>query len=175
MLVIESAAHARRRGAEAAIEVAGSGSSSDAVHMTAPARDGAGAARAMRAALHDAGVAPADVDFVSAHGTGTVYNDAMEMAAIGAVFAGRAPRVPVNSIKGAIGHALAAAGSFEAIMCARVLQTGMIPPTAGCEELDPACALDVVHGAARRHPVRVAMSTSSAFAGNNAAIVLRCV
>jgi 3-oxoacyl-[acyl-carrier-protein] synthase II len=173
LLVVESAAHARRRGAAADVEVAGTGLSGDAVHMTAPARDGAGAARAMRAALRDAGMAPPEVDFVSAHGTGTVYNDAMEMAALAAVFGEGAARVPINSIKGAIGHTLAAAGSFEAIMCVRVLRDGVIPPTAGCEELDQACALDVVRGAPRTHAVRVALSTSSAFAGNNAAIVLR--
>lgn len=173
MLVVESAPHARARGAATDIEVAGCGLSSDAVHMTAPARDGAGAARAMRAALRDAGVAPHEVECVSAHGTGTVYNDAMEMAALAAVFGEALPRIPVNSIKGAIGHTLGAAGSFEAIMCARILREGVIPPTAGCEELDPACALDVVRGAARRQPVRIALSTSSAFAGNNAAIILR--
>ena len=130
-------------------------------------------ARAMRSALRAAQLAPTDVDFISAHGTGTVYNDAMEMAAIGAVFGEAAARIPVNSIKGAIGHTLGAAGSFEAIMCARILRDGVVPPTAGCEQLDPACRLDIVRGGARRQPVRVALSTSSAFAGNNAAIVLR--
>jgi 3-oxoacyl-[acyl-carrier-protein] synthase II len=173
MLVVESAAHARARGVALDVEVAGCGLSSDAVHMTAPARDGAGAARAMRAALRDAAVLPHQVDFVSAHGTGTVYNDAMEMAALAAVFGEAAPGLPVNSIKGAIGHTLGAAGSFEAIMCAQVLREAVIPPTAGCEQLDPACALNVVRGAPRRQPVRIALSTSSAFAGNNAAIVLR--
>ena len=127
----------------------------------------------MRSALRAAQLAPTDVDFISAHGTGTVYNDAMEMAAIGAVFGEAAARIPVNSIKGAIGHTLGAAGSFEAIMCARILRDGVVPPTAGCEQLDPACGLDIVRGGARRQPVRVALSTSSAFAGNNAAIVLR--
>ena len=97
----------------------------------------------------------------------------MEMAALGTVFGEAVPRLPVNSIKGAIGHTLGAAGSFEAIMCTRVLRDGVIPPTAGCEQLDPACALDVVRGAARRQAVRIALSTSSAFAGNNAAIVMR--
>lgn len=173
VLVVEAAEHARARGLQPSIEVAGTALSGDAVHMTAPARDGAGAARAMRAALADAGVAAGDVDFISAHGTGTVYNDAMEIAAIGAAFGEAAPRIPVNSIKGAIGHALAAAGSFEAILCARVLESGAIPPTAGCEQLDPACGLDVVRGAARTRDVRVAVSTSSAFAGNNAALVVR--
>jgi 3-oxoacyl-[acyl-carrier-protein] synthase II len=173
ILVVESAAHAEARGAPLQIEVAGSGLSSDAVHMTAPARDGAGAARAMRAALRDAGVTPHEIEFVSAHGTGTVYNDAMEGAALTAVFGEATPRLPVNSIKGAIGHTLAAAGSFEAILCARALREGLIPPTAGCVDLDPSCSLDVVRGAPRRLALRLALSTSSAFAGNNAAIVLR--
>lgn len=172
LVVVESAAHAERRGAAAAVEVAGAGLSADAVHMTAPARDGAGAARAMRAALADAGVGPDAVDVISAHGTGTVFNDAMEMAAIPGVCGAAAIRVPVSGIKGAIGHTLAAAGAFEAVLCARILREGVVPPTAGCEELDPACALDVVRGAARRVDARVALSTSSAFAGNNAAVVL---
>ena len=172
MLVIEEVEHARARGARVDVEVDGSGLAGDATHMTAPARDGAGAARAMRAALADAGVTPNAVDFVSVHGTGTVYNDAMEMAAIASVFGAATGRVPLNSIKGAIGHTLAAAGAFEAIMCAQVLRTGLIPPTVNCEQPDAAHGLDVVLGAPRRHPVQRALSTSSAFAGNNAAIVL---
>lgn len=173
LLIVESLAHARQRGVEPDVEICGTALSGDAVHMTAPARDGAGAARAMRAALADAGLSPGDVDFVSAHGTGTVYNDAMEIAAIAAVFGEAAARLPVNSIKGAIGHTLGAAGSFEAIMCARVLREGVIPPTAKCEQLEADCPLDVVLGEPRRAPVRVALSTSSAFAGNNAAIAFR--
>jgi len=173
LVVVESAAHARRRGAAAAIEVAGTGLSGDAVHMTAPARDGAGAARAMAAALADAGLDAGAVDVVSAHGTGTVYNDAMEMAALARVLGAAVGRVPVHGIKGAIGHTLAAAGSFEALLCARMLRDGLVPPTAGCEQLDPACALDVVRATPRRLAARVALSTSSAFAGNNAALVLR--
>jgi len=173
MLVVESAAHADGRGARPAVEVAGSGLSGDATHMTAPARDGAGAARAMRAALADAGAEPADVDFISAHGTGTVYNDAMEIAAISAVFGAVAARIPVNSIKGAIGHTLGAAGSFEAILCARVLTEGVIPPTVHCDDLDADCPLDIVRGAPRTVSATTVLSTSSAFAGNNAALVLR--
>ena len=173
VLVVESLGHARARGARDDVEVAGTGLSGDAVHMTAPARDGAGAARAMRAALADAGIAPAAVDFISAHGTGTVYNDAMEIAAIAAVFGEAAARIPVNGIKGAIGHTLGAAGSFEAIMSVHILREGLIPPTANCEQLDAACPLDIVRGAPRRQPVRTVLSTSSAFAGNNAAVVLR--
>jgi 3-oxoacyl-(acyl-carrier-protein) synthase len=175
MLVIEERERARARGASTDVEVIGTGLAGDASHMTAPARDGAGAARAMRMALADAGVAPHAIDFISAHGTGTIYNDAMEMAAIRSVCGEGAGRIPVNSIKGAIGHTLGAAGSFEAIMCAQILRTGVIPPTVNCEQIDPACQLDIVTGAPRRQSVRTILSTSSAFAGNNAAIVLRGV
>ncbi len=173
MVVVEAAAHATRRGARADVAIAGAGLSADAVHMTAPARDGAGAARAMCVALADAELGADAVDVISAHGTGTVFNDAMEMAAVRAVCGAAAPRVPVSGIKGAIGHTLAAAGTFEAVLCARILREGLVPPTAGCDEIDPACPLDVVRGAPRRVDARVALSTSSAFAGNNAAIVLR--
>jgi len=173
VVIVEELEHARRRGVPVAVEVAGAGAAGDATHMTAPARDGSGAARAMRMALADAGMTAADVDFVSAHGTGTVFNDAMESVAIAGILGDRARSVPVNSIKGAIGHTLAAAGSFEAILCALILRTGRIPATANCEQLDPSCGLDVVMGSPRVQPVRCALSTSSAFAGNNAAIVLR--
>jgi len=172
ILIVEEREHARRRGARVDVEVVGSGLAGDATHMTAPARDGSGAARAMRAALRDAGVAADAIGFISAHGTGTIYNDAMEIAAIGSVFAQHAARIPLNSIKGAIGHTLAAAGAFEAVMCAQVLRTGVIPATCGCEQIEPGCRLDVVRGVPRRQAVRTALSTSSAFAGNNAAIVL---
>jgi 3-oxoacyl-[acyl-carrier-protein] synthase II len=141
--------------------------------MTAPARDGQGAARAMRAALADAGVPVEEIGFVSAHGTGTVFNDAMEIAALRTVLGTRAASVPVNGIKGAIGHTLGAAGAFEAILCKLVLQHGLIPPTAGCRELDADNPLDIVRGTARRTEAQTVLSTSSAFAGNNAAIVLR--
>jgi 3-oxoacyl-[acyl-carrier-protein] synthase II len=171
ILVIEDAAHAARRGARVHARVLGVGAAGDAVHMTAPDREGAGAARAMEGALADAGLAPDAVEFVSAHGTGTPYNDAMEAVAIGRVLGRR--RVPVNSIKGAIGHTLGAAGAFEAVMSVLVLAEGVIPPTAGLATVDPACAaLDLVHGDARRVPARVALSTSSGFAGTNAALVL---
>jgi len=171
VLVVEAGEHARRRGARAQARLSGAGAAADATHMTAPDREGRGAARAMHAALADAGLAPASIDFVSAHGTGTVYNDAMEAVAIAGVFGQHA--VPVNSIKGAIGHTLGAAGALEAVMCVDVLRTGVIPPTAGFRELDPACAaLDVVHGAPRTRQVRAVLSTSSGFAGANAALVL---
>ncbi|HVM97124.1 MAG TPA: beta-ketoacyl-[acyl-carrier-protein] synthase family protein [Candidatus Acidoferrales bacterium] len=175
MLVVEELDHARARRVRCDVEVAGTGLAGDATHMTAPARDGSGAARAIRAALHDAGIAPEAIDFISAHGTGTIYNDAMEVAAIASVFGEAAALIPVNSIKGSIGHTLGAAGSFEAIMCVDVLRHSRIPPTVGCEQVDSACPLDIVRDATRRLEVRAALSTSSAFAGNNASIVLRRV
>jgi 3-oxoacyl-(acyl-carrier-protein) synthase len=171
VVVVESEEHARRRGAVAQARITGVGAAADATHMTAPDREGRGAARAMDAALADARRAPAAIDFVSAHGTGTVYNDAMEATAIGRVFGPRA--VPVNSIKGVIGHTLGAAGALEVVMCVDVLRTGVIPPTAGHGQLDPACTqLDVVSGQARSRAIRAVLSTSSGFAGANAALVL---
>jgi 3-oxoacyl-(acyl-carrier-protein) synthase len=157
-----------------AIELAGFGLSSDAHHLTGPDPTGGGLARAIRAALDDAGLGPEAVGFVSAHGTATVFNDLMEAKAIVDALGEHAPHVPVNSIKGAIGHSLAAAGAVEAILCALVLERELIPPTANLRERDPAVALDVVAGAPRQAPgVRVALSTSSGFGGINAALVLR--
>jgi 3-oxoacyl-[acyl-carrier-protein] synthase II len=171
VVVVEGAEHAARRGAPVRATLLGTGAAGDAVHMTAPDREGAGAARALAAALADAGIPASGVGFVSAHGTGTPYNDAMEAQALGRVFAPR--RVPVNSIKGAIGHTLGAAGAFEAVLCVQVMATGIVPPTVGLAAVDPVCAgLDLVHGEARRGEVAVAVSTSSGFAGTNAALVL---
>lgn len=172
-IVVESRAHAERRGATALAQVAGVGLAGDATHMTAPDRHGGGAARAMRQSMSAADVTAADIDFVSTHGTGTVYNDAMEMAALRTVLGERSRSVPANSIKGAIGHTLGAAGCFEAIMSVRAIAEDTIPPTAGCQRPDPNCELDVVVGTARHTTVRTVLSTSSAFAGNNAALILR--
>ena len=170
IVVVEEAGHAARRGARLLARLAGVGCAADATHMTAPDREGGGATRALLAALDDAGLTPAAVDFVSAHGTGTPYNDAMEAVALARVFG--AGRVPVNSIKGAIGHTLGAAGALEAVLCVETLARGVIPPTAALETVDPVCAvLDLVHGAPRRHAVGAAVSTSSGFAGTNAALV----
>src|SRR5262249_22189236 len=119
IVVVEEAVHAERRGATVRAQVLGTGAAADAVHMTAPDREGGGVVRAVLAALADAGLPPSAVDFVSAHGTGTSFNDAMEARALVRLFGERA--TPVNSIKGAIGHTLGAAGAFEAVLCAEVL------------------------------------------------------
>lgn len=170
-LVVEAEPHARARGARIRAFLDGYGLAADAVHMTGPDREGRGAARAMRAALDDAGLAPDAVDYVSAHGTATIFNDLMESKALGQVLGARA--VPVNSVKSALGHTLGAAGALEAVLCVHTLETGLIVPTPGLVEQDPEIALDVVHGRARQAAVRVALSTSSGFGGTNAALVFR--
>lgn len=171
VLVLESAAHAARRGRGPRAALTGAAAAGDAVHMTAPDRDGRGAAHAIRLALARAGRDATSIGFVSAHGTGTPYNDAMEARALAAVFG--AGGVPVNSIKGAIGHTLGAAGAIEAVLCVEVLGRGVVPATIGLESVAPECAaIDVVRGAARPADVAACVSTSSGFAGANAAIVL---
>lgn len=171
-LVLEREEHARARGARVRAVLAGYGDSSDAHHMTGPDPRGLGAARAMAAALADAGLGPDQVDAVSAHGTSTVFNDLMEHHALHALLGARAAAVPVNSIKGAIGHTLGAAGALEALLCVRQLEAQRLAPTAGHQQLDPQIQLDVVAGEARSAALQVLLSTSSGFGGTNAAIVL---
>jgi len=171
VLVVEDEEHAARRGATARARVLGAGAAADGVHMTAPDREGRGVVRAIGAALAQAGLAPSAVDFVSAHGTGTPFNDAMEARALVCLFGERG--VTVNGIKGAIGHTLGAAGAFEAVVCVETIARGVVPPTAGLREIDPACAgLDLVCDEPRSQDARVAVSTSSGFAGANAALAL---
>jgi 3-oxoacyl-[acyl-carrier-protein] synthase II len=174
LLLLESEARALRRGAKILATIAGYGSASDAHHMTRPDPEGRGLGRAVEAALREAGREPSDVGFVSAHGTGTTFNDAMEEAALAHVFGAKARTVPVNGIKGAIGHTLGAAGALEAILCVLVLARQRVPPTAGHSASRADSPLAVVSGAplSPERPVRVALSTSSAFSGTNAAHVL---
>lgn len=155
-----------------AARVAGWGLSSDANHLTGPDPTGSGVARAVEQALADAGLGPAQVDAVNAHGTATVFNDRMEGQALRRVFGARAGQVPVDSIKGAIGHTMAAAGVVEAILCAEVLRSGQLPATTGLRVPDPEIPLDLVQGAARAGDYRHVVSTSSGFGGVNAALVL---
>jgi 3-oxoacyl-(acyl-carrier-protein) synthase len=171
-LVIESEAHARARGARIRAFVDGYGVAADAVHMTGPDRQGRGAARAMEAALADAGRSAGDIGYVSAHGTATPFNDLMEAKALALVFGARAAATPINSIKSALGHTLGAAAALEALACVRTLETNLVPPTPGLQELDPEIALDVVRDRARPVAARVVLSTASGFGGTNAAVVL---
>jgi 3-oxoacyl-(acyl-carrier-protein) synthase len=149
----------------------GHASSSDGSHVAAPDPDGRGLEHAVRGALGAAGVGGDAVDFVSAHGTGTPLNDRIETAVLRRVLGARAGAVPVNSIKGALGHTMGAAATLEAIMCLLASRDGVVPGTAGYEEPDPACDLDV-RGAARAARPRVSLSTSLGFGGCNAALVL---
>jgi 3-oxoacyl-[acyl-carrier-protein] synthase II len=172
-LVLEEAEGARRRRAPIHAEVAGWGLSADAHHPTAPDPDGAGIAAAVRAALRMAGAGPGEVDHVNAHGTATGQNDIAEARALCAVLGRGTPRVAVASIKGMIGHCLGAAGAIEGFATAMSVRTGIVPPTAGLRDPDPGCELDLVRDAARRAEVRLAVSISAAFGGNNAAVALR--
>jgi 3-oxoacyl-[acyl-carrier-protein] synthase II len=168
MLVLEPAAAARRRGARIYAEVAGYGLSCDAHHMTAAHPEGEGAARAMVRALTDAGIHPAEVSYISAHGTGTPTNDRLEAIAVERVF-GAGTRVPISSIKSMLGHTMGAAAAIEAAVCALAVATDEIPPTVGLEE--PEGDLDYVPHEARRHRVEVAMNNAYAFGGSNASTV----
>ncbi len=174
VLVLETFEHAKARGARFAVELAGTGSSCDAFHMTAPDPAGSGAARAMQIALDDAGVGPHEIDFVNAHGTGTPHNDDAEWNALRQVFGERAGAIPLTSTKGAVGHLLGACGALEAVATACCLFHGRVHPTPGDGPLDEQCPVDLVLGRPRVvEPCRLALSVNLAFGGANAALVLR--
>jgi 3-oxoacyl-[acyl-carrier-protein] synthase II len=177
VLLLEEAEGAERRGAEALAEIAGYGATSDAYHLTAPEPDGGGAARAIELALCEAGLAPADVDYINAHGTSTPLNDRSETEAIKLGFGEAAKQVPISSTKSAIGHLLGAAGAVEAIATVEALRRRSAPPTLGYEQPDEGLDLDYVPAAAR--PLGngdgrlVALSNSFGFGGHNAVLCLR--
>jgi 3-oxoacyl-[acyl-carrier-protein] synthase II len=173
VVVLEPLARALSRGATIYAEVAGYGLSCDAHHMTAAHPEGDGAARAMRRALAESGLEPEDVDYISAHGTGTPTNDRLETIAVKRVFGEGAARVPMSSIKSMLGHTMGAASAIEAAVCALAVSTDRIPPTMNLVEPDPECDLDYVPNAARERRVGVAMNNAYAFGGNNASLILR--
>ena len=173
VLVLETAASASARGARVLGWLVGAGASCDAHHMTAPDPQGAGIARAVAAALTDAGLEAAAIDFVNVHGTGTPHNDAAEANMLRAVFGDRLPQLPLTSSKGAIGHYLGAAGAIEAVATMLCFLHGAVHPTPGEGAVDPAMGLDLVTGSARPLAgARFALSTNLAFGGTNAAIIL---
>ncbi|HEY1434466.1 MAG TPA: beta-ketoacyl-[acyl-carrier-protein] synthase family protein [Thermoanaerobaculia bacterium] len=172
LLVLEDAEHARRRGAPVVAEFRGYGVTSDAYHMTAPDPSGSAGGRTIAAALENAGVNAAEVDYVNAHGTATPQNDSAETAALKAALGDRARRIPVSSIKSMLGHCLCASGAIEAVATALTVRDGRVPPTIHYENPDPACDLDYVPNAAREQDVRVALSNSFAFGGNSSVVVL---
>ncbi len=173
MLVLEPLEAAQARGAHIYAEIAGFGMSSDAHHITQPSSGGA--ARAMRGALEDAGMAAELVGYINAHGTGTTANDSTETAAIREVFGGHADRLMVSSTKSMHGHTLGAAGAIEAVATVMAMQCGQIPPTANYTIPDPACDLDVVPNQMRQARVEAALSNSFAFGGLNAVLAFRRV
>ena len=172
MLVLEEWHHARARGATILAEMVGFGANADAADLTSP--DAASTAEAMRAALADARLTPAEIDYVSAHGTGTAMNDEVESAVIRSVFEG-SPMPLVSSVKGALGHSLGATGAVEAVMTVKALQDGLVPPTTNCTDPDPAFGLDFVTEGARRTAIRHALSNSFAFGGLNAVLAFSTV
>ena len=149
------------------------GASSDANHQVQPDDDGAGAARAIRWALDDAGIGPHEVDYINAHGTSTPLNDASETLAIKRTFGDLAYNVPISSTKSMIGHALGGAGGMEAVACVKTIVNGIIHPTINYTTPDPACDLDYVPNEARKADVRTVLSNSFGFGGQNACLVFR--
>jgi 3-oxoacyl-[acyl-carrier-protein] synthase II len=173
VLVLEEYEHAKRRSARIYAELAGYGMSSDAFHITAPAPEGDGAARAMVAALKSAEISPDDVDYINAHGSSTKANDTAESAAIETVFGEHARKLSVSSTKGTTGHCLGAAGAIEAVFTVLAIRDGIAPPTANYSTPDPTCRLDYTPNTARERKIRHAISNSFGFGGQNACIVFR--
>ncbi len=173
VLVLETLAHARARGAHIYAELLGYGASADAYHVTAPDPVGQGAARAMQRAMRSAGVTPQQVDYINAHATSTPAGDAAETLAIKAALGEYASTVAISSTKSMIGHLTGAAGAVEAVATIMGLKHGLIPPTINYETRDPACDLDYVPNVARPAPIQIALSNSFGFGGQNATLVFR--
>ncbi len=175
VLVLEEISHARKRSARIYAELAGYGLSSDSFHYTRPDPSGEGPSRAMLHALNDAGIAAEQIDYLNAHGTSTVPNDAIETLAIKKTFGLHSRNLPISASKSMLGHMLGAAGAVEAGVTALALQNGIIPPTINLENPDPACDLDYVPRQARTKSIRAALSNSLGFGGSNAALVLKVI
>ncbi len=170
ILVLEAEEHALARGADVLATIEGWGCSCNAWRITDSPPDGRGAAQSMEAALADAGITAAQVDYVNAHGTSTPQNDASESAALQRVFAGIP--VPVSSTKGHMGHLVAACGAVEAILCVAALRHGALPPTLNLDDPDPVCALTHIRGAPLRVDARVALTNAFGFGGSNGSLIL---
>jgi 3-oxoacyl-[acyl-carrier-protein] synthase II len=172
VIVLETEDHARRRGAPLLCELIGYGASADAFHMTAPSTDGDGAARAMKRALDDSGMAADEVQYINAHGTSTPTGDPVEVAAVKRVFGEHARKLMMSSTKSMTGHLLGAAGGLEAVVTALTLSRGVVPPTINLEKTDPQCDLDFVPNQARTQPVKAALSNSFGFGGHNVTLAM---
>ncbi|SHH06534.1 beta-ketoacyl-ACP synthase II [Virgibacillus chiguensis] len=173
ILVIEDLEKALERGAHIYAEIVGYGATGDAYHITAPAENGEGAARAMDMALNDATIAPNEVDYINAHGTSTALNDKFETAAIKTVLGDHANDVAISSTKSMTGHLLGAAGGVESVISVKAIEEGIIPPTINLEHPDPDCDLDYVPNRARKQHVQVVLSNSLGFGGHNVALLFK--
>ncbi len=172
ILILESYEHAVKRNANILAEIKGYGLTSDAYHITSPAPNGEGAARAIQRALESAGMSPQEIDYINAHGTATQYNDKFETAAIKTIFGEHASNVPISSTKSMTGHLLGAAGAIEAIACVKSIQENFIHPTINLTTPDPECDLDYVPNTGRKAKIDNVLSNSFGFGGHNACIVI---
>jgi len=173
VLMLENLALAQRRGADILAEIMGYGTSSDAFHITHPAKGGRGMTQAMRLALNKAGLKTREIDYINAHGTSTPLNDKLETKAIKAVFGKNAHHIPVSSTKSMTGHLIGGAGAVEAAICIMVIQQGVIPPTINLTHPDPECDLDYVPNVARQAKIATTLSNSFGFGGHNSVLVFR--
>ena len=173
IVVLEELEHAKARGARIYAELVGYGATADAFHITSPAEDGAGAARAMELAMEEAGVQPSEVEYINAHGTSTHHNDLFETRAIHKAFGDAAKNLVVNSTKSMIGHLLGAAGGVEFVTCVKSLEDGFIHQTVGTTEPDEECDLNYAIGAPIDKEIRYAMSNSLGFGGHNATLLVK--
>jgi 3-oxoacyl-[acyl-carrier-protein] synthase II len=172
-MVLESLTSARKRGARILAELAGYGANGDAHHITAPTEDGSGSARAIQLAMQSAGIVPEQIDYINAHGTGTVLNDLSETKAIKLALGETARRIPISSTKSMTGHMMGTTGALEVLFCVKTILSGMIAPTIHLDTPDPECDLDYVPFVARKKAVKVAMSNAFGFGGHNAVLVIR--
>ncbi|HXX49917.1 MAG TPA: beta-ketoacyl-ACP synthase II [Xanthobacteraceae bacterium] len=172
-VVLEEYEHARRRGARIYAELIGYGLSGDAFHITAPAEDGDGAFRCMTAAIRRAGISPAEIDYINAHGTSTPLGDEIELKAVERLVGNAAGNMAMSSTKSSIGHLLGAAGAVEAVFCLLAIRDGIVPPTLNLDNPSVATPIDLVPRAARQRPVNIALSNSFGFGGTNASLVFR--
>lgn len=173
ILVLEELSHAQKRGAHIYAELVGYGATADAYHITSPCEDGSGAAKAMEIAMREAGIEPAQIDYINSHGTSTHHNDLFETRAIRLAFGAHAENVQINSTKSMIGHLLGAAGGVEAIVCVKSIQDGFVHRTAGTKETDPECDLHYTIGGPVEKKITYAMSDSLGFGGHNAVLVFK--
>jgi 3-oxoacyl-[acyl-carrier-protein] synthase II len=174
-VVLEEYDHAKKRGARIYGELVGYGLSGDAYHITAPAEDGDGAFRCMTAAMRRAGISPADIDYINAHGTSTPLGDEIELKAVERLVGNAAAHIAMSSTKSSIGHLLGAAGAVEAIFCLLAMRDGVVPPTINLDNPSIATAIDLVPHTAQQRPVNVTLSNSFGFGGTNASLVFRKV